>query len=178
MIVVIDTETTGLPNEPRARVIEIGAVCVDAEGNEFSSFSALIKPTAPLGAWADPALEICQIKPEWLDAASSSEVVWESLWSWMRLHRPVTQIFAYNVEFDKLMMERTFPDMVRHLPWGPCLMVAAAQHIHGPKRQRLALKKAAAHFDIPMHEAHRALGDARTAAAVGAAIQRAKNVVS
>jgi DNA polymerase III epsilon subunit-like protein len=87
----------------------------------------------------------------------------------MALHAPITSVMAYNVSFDQKMMERTFP-AAAYLPWGPCLMKAAAQHVGG-NRGRIKLSEAMKKLNVSVNpSAHRALFDAQAAAKVWEAV--------
>jgi len=175
-VCVIDTETTGLPKSEWARVIEIGAVMVDGQGREIGHFGCMVKPDI-LDDRAEKALEINHITREELETAPPMASVYQSFRHWWDGHgRP--EVTAFNVAFDRLMLERMG---IRPPNWGPCVMLEA-QPIMGEagalkqwgngsyKWPRLV--EAVEFFGLEQFgPAHRALADARTAAAVLQAIR-------
>ena len=163
--IFLDTETTGLPFEGNASVCELGAVCLDEEGYKVSEFSSLVKPSGGIADWSPEAMEKHGIPEEKLLDSPTPTLVWDKFYGWLLLHTPIVHVYAYNVAFDREMMRRTMP-ISDQLPWGNCAMVAAAKHIGGAHRKRIALAKACSHFGIERDELHRALGDARDLANV------------
>ena len=72
-LLVIDTETTGLPKHRFAECIEIGAVLLDRNGTEVAAFSTLVKPRS-CPPETDYALEVNHISREDLEHAPSTAV--------------------------------------------------------------------------------------------------------
>jgi len=169
--VFVDTESTDLLRNNLASVCEVGAVCFNSEGFEVSSFSTLVKPLGQEDEWSQEAMKIHNIPPSELHIAPTPALAWDRLFSWMTLHTPVVHVYAYNVSFDQPMLVRTMPQ-ADHLPWGPCLMIAAAKHIGGAHRKRISLKKSCAHWNIGMGSAHKAVDDARSAGLVWLNLRR------
>ncbi|MCI0347118.1 MAG: hypothetical protein L0221_17030, partial [Chloroflexi bacterium] len=63
-MVVLDTETTGVPKKhPWAEAIEFAAVLLDPDGAEVDTFSTLIRP-AYMGPEIDEALAVNHITRE------------------------------------------------------------------------------------------------------------------
>ena len=165
-IIVLDTETTGLPFESRARVIEVGAVAISTDGNTLGEFSSIVN--APIGPWATKALSICKIPERVIAAAPRAEKTWVAFLEWMSLYAPLSYVTAYNIRFDKELMARTFPDSV-YLPWANCVMEMAAGKL--VNRKQLALHKAQSMLNLEVtQDLHRALYDAKVAAAVMVAL--------
>lgn len=178
MIVVLDTETTGLPRHSFARVVEVAAVALDDRGREAGCFSSLVRATAEECDLGREALAVNGIDPSWLHGAPGLLDVTEALARWCAMHGGV--VTAFNVDFDRCMMERTFYSL--SLTWGPCVMLRAME-VMGPAGAlppspgRLAargqrwkwpsLREAMAYFGVEREgDAHRALSDARGAAGV------------
>lgn len=183
-IVVLDTETTGFVADPDAAPWEIGAVYINTLGLEQSSFSAVMRPAVldarmvqalSIGGVTlaevetfPPTAEVLVTFAEWLDSCAES-------------YGPA-KITAFNVAFDRPMMERIGADILSH-EWAPCIMEAAKRAM-GPEGalpwmrrfndwKMPKLSEAAAFYGVPQQEpAHRALADARTAALIMVQIQR------
>ncbi len=178
MIVVLDTETTGLPRHPFARVVEVAAVALDDAGREVGCFSSLVRATAAECDAGWEALAVNGIDPAMLLGAPGLLDVTEAFARWCAMHGGV--VTSFNVDFDRCMMERTFDSL--SLAWGPCVMLRAME-VMGPAGAlpaspgRLAargqrwkwpsLREAMEHFGVEREgDAHRALSDARGAAGV------------
>lgn len=179
-IIVLDTETTGFPRQPWARVIELAAVLIDHDGNEVDSWSSLILPDI-LDDRAADAMAVNRITREMLQGQPSAFSAAASFRGWMGAARPY--VTSFNVAFDRTMCERTGLTSLR---WASCIMERAMVAMGDacprfddgrPKWPKLS--DAAAHFGVPVVvEAHRALTDARTAAGIMVAIQRKTHVDS
>jgi DNA polymerase III alpha subunit (gram-positive type) len=166
LLCVIDTETTGLTDDPHAAVIEVAATIWDlSRGEEVRCWSTLVKPPS----WGEDgrriAMEVCGIDPELVDAHGE-----EPTFALMRLldftkHLP---LHAWNRPFDEEMIRRMDP-MERRLSreglWGPCLMREFSSVSRGNPDLRSKLTLAYEQCGFAMHEdAHRALVDARMSA--------------
>jgi len=186
-IVVLDLETTGWfsekPDKDWARVVEIGAVMLDATGQEISAFSSLICPDV-LDERAAPALEINGITPAMLRSAPRAMAVAYTFRHWLSLPDlgAFTPVTSYNTKFDRRFFERLDGDGAHLVEWAPCVMVAAHTAMTqagevivdraGRKTQHVSLKRACGHFKVKPAQAHRALDDARAAAQVLVALRR------
>lgn len=160
-VCVLDTETNGVPGQPLASVIELGAVVLTDSGEEISAFNTFVKPMHPLGKWSYYAMQANGIDARILDFAPEAPAVWDAFLSWLSIHKPLTVVYAFNVPFDKAMMAKTFPDSA-YLPWGPCLMRESSHVINGERRSiKLLVACEAAGVDFDESAAHRALYDAR-----------------
>jgi len=154
-IVVVDTETTGLPRDDTARIIEIGAVALDQFGVEIGSFASYVCPDVLTPA-ADVALAINGITRERIQAAPQRSTVIEAWDLWYRAHG-APLLVAYNAEFDAEMFRRAGWDT----PAWWCLFRYATAEIGDP----INLANACREMGVERAGiAHRALPDARTAA--------------
>lgn len=163
-LVVLDTETTGFPSKDWSRVIELGAVLLDVDGKEVSSWSSLVKPDV-LDERADGALAVNHITREMLDGHPDTGSAAMSFLAWLSSHG-LPKVTAFNVGFDRPMLEK----MGLQVEWGPCVMLAAHKVMGSYNWPKLSA--AAEHFNVPVEgDAHRALTDARTAARIVVAIQ-------
>ena len=160
---IIDTETTGLPRDPWARVVEIGAIAFAEGGLEVDSFFSLICPDI-LDHRADRALEYCGLDYERVANAPTTDSVRERFSEWLHVNY-IERVYAYNQIFDQTMLERS----EFYLPWAGCIMSMARQRSGKPN---LTLSAACEHFYVPIETKHRALSDARMAAGVLHAINR------
>jgi DNA polymerase III epsilon subunit-like protein len=168
VICVLDTETTGLPNQPWARVVEVGAVVLDPRKDyaEVACFQVVLDPGADaLVGYPRNASQRVPIE-EILKFGVSEGTVHAVIAKWLTTHR-VTEVFSYNRVFDEVLLKRS--GFV--LPWTGCVM-RMARAAMPPRPKDPSLADAAAHFGATQAEAHRALPDARLAAQVFAAIRR------
>lgn len=166
MRLVIDTETTGLPNAVWARVVEVAAVLIDANGAEVGTFSSLMCPDI-LDDRADRALSYCGITRQEVAEAPPFSRVRTDFFDWIREVHP-QEVWAYNRVFDETMLARSGFE----LAWTGCVMRLARTRM--PHRSKdPSLREAALHFvgQEPL-TSHRALADARAAAQVLAVLTR------
>ena len=157
---VFDTETTGLPHDPDARVVELGVAMVTDptpgwyERGEFQTFQSLVRPNVITEAGLAIAKKISGITAYQLEHAPSPSQVWGSLEAWLEDNTTETtypKAFAWNAPFDVEMMVRTFyggadvKTILGHetggadhpLPSIPCVMRAFTELYkqHGMKRK-------------------------------------------
>jgi DNA polymerase III epsilon subunit-like protein len=163
---VLDTETTGLPSAPWARVMELGAVLMDADGREVDVFHSMIKPDI-FDERCDRALAYCGLERADFNFAPFTEFVRDEFHGWCR-DNSVTEVWAYNRSFDEAMLLRSgFA-----LPWAGCVMRLARAKMP-PRPKDPPLREASEFFlGEPPKTQHRALDDARSAARVLAALSR------
>ena len=168
----LDVETTGI--DPRRHaVVEVAAVVSDGAGRELASFSCLCRPGEEAMARADPrAMAVHGIRPDEPRAALPAAQVAATLRGFLALHGS-PPLRSYNLGFERGFLE---PEPWALLgPWGGCAMEAAA----GPMARAGALDErwdgspkwptldeACRFFGVPRAGGHRALADARAAAAV------------
>lgn len=161
--VALDTETTGL-DTARDRIVQVGAVrlgggAVDAGG----TFDRIIDPGVPV---PPSSTAIHGISDEDLRAAETAGEVLPALARWIGSR----VVIGYAIGFDLAMLKAEHD---RHaLPWRPhrslCVRQLAALLPFGPGEP--SLDAIARWLDIRIEGRHRALGDARAAAAVYAAL--------
>jgi DNA polymerase III epsilon subunit-like protein len=187
---VIDTETTGLPDDPDARVVEVGIVVLDTENATpdvpVRSFQSFVLPDVltDAGRWVLETINRIPVD-EVLAAPEPREV-------WGGIHRFLEglSVRAYNEEFDRMMLERTFSEAAQGLSWGPpcgdnqaawrrfpsCIMEGflerfaaysrTREDLTGPSPFRLAAALDMLGLQVADGSAHRALVDAEAAGAV------------
>ena len=177
-LIVLDTETTGFPRHDWSRVIELGAVALDLDGNEVSSFASLVCPDI-LDDRATKALEINHIEAHELRSAPPTTRVVPDFRAWAA-STGARYVTSFNVGFDRPMVARMGLD----LSWASCVM-ERAMDVMGPAGALPAgpyggwkwpkLSEAAEFFGVAVEgDAHRALTDARTAARIAVAIKRSE----
>lgn len=177
MFCELDTETTGLVDDPCACVVEVGAVLVADNGAILDSFESLVRPDILTEDGQRICEEISGISAEEILAAPLPSDVFVALgrfllgWS--------VPVWTYNLDFDQRMVRRTFcgadevPDEEDPVQWGGCTMRMFGRRFrmtYGKLPQdggdpNFPLWKA---IDIAgfgfVGDAHRALTDARAAA--------------
>jgi len=163
---VIDTETTGLPNAAWSRVVEVAAVLIDGEGAEIGTFSSLMCPDV-LDDRADRALSYCGIARSEVAEAPPLEQVRADFSRWVCEAQP-KEVWAYNRVFDETMLTRSGFELV----WTGCIMRLARTRMPYRKKDP-SLRDAALYFigQEPQNW-HRALSDAKAAAQVLATLTR------
>lgn len=166
-LLVLDTETTGLPESDAFQVVEIAAV--DKTGAVV--FHSLIKPDIPMPAEAS---RIHGLTDEDLKDAPSFAEVWPRLAELLAGY----ELWAYNAAFDRDALlssaERFKLDVPRRLAgrkhW-QCLMLEFARY-HGEYSEYWGadrwqdLSIACAELGVRGNEYHRAIGDALNALGV------------
>jgi len=168
-IIVWDTETTGLPRDSWADVVDLGAVLVDTSGEIIDQFECLILPEV-LDERANFALSISGITPELLRAEGLTvQGALERVDLWIAgLPQGMTFHTSFNIAFDRPMMRRMG---LEYPAWASCIMLKAQDAMGVSKWPKL--KEAAPFFGVVQEEpAHRALADAKTAAKIMIAIQK------
>jgi len=178
-LVVLDTETTGMPRDPWASVVELGAVLLNEDGKEVDHWNELVY--AVLDERCEPALRVNQIPREDIEAARTADVVAEAFLDWWRFNG-CPYVTSFNVGFDRPMVERMG---LRNLRWASCVMLRATavmdeadavQRWDNGEAKWARLAEAAEFFSVAViGEAHRAETDARTAAGIAVAIRRREN---
>lgn len=175
-IIVLDTETTGLPSgryaNELARIVEVGAVLFDTTSSAIvAEFESLCNPGPEHfeESWASEALVVNRIDRDWIRRAPSDRDVGLELRRWVLSQKPDC-IVAFNNDFDfhpLLLGSRVWlAPLLDRIPEGPCLMEAYKAHVGlGTYEPGGRLANAAQRFNIPAQgTAHSALADARTAA--------------
>ena len=161
MLIVIDTETTGLTHEPDARPWQIAAVALSPDGREVCTFNGRGCPDV-WNANAEEALAISGKTPASIQSLDPIEPIARAFAAWLSAF-PDAYLTAYRIEFDREMLRRVGVVSDR---WTVCLKQKAAEYMGRPIR----LVEIAEYFQIPHPNAHDALADARAASAVARVI--------
>lgn len=184
-LLVLDTETSGLPKHRWAAPIEVACVALDLEGQEWARWESLVRPAVELPPEAEGALRCNHITRAELAEAPPLDQVLLNWSEWVRGHElDGVLVSSFNIDFDRTMMNR----LRWTLPWSEhCIMLAAHRRMDADEsydgfRWDLGelkwprLSEAAAYFKVAVEEPqHRALGDARTAAGIVRAIARRRS---
>lgn len=105
LIVVFDTETTGLPLHPDAplekqpKIIELGAALLDAEGNVIDTFQQLLHPGQ------DITDEITKITGITNDMVTSAPKFVDVLPQLREFFGRAFAVFAHNLPFDRTLLK-------------------------------------------------------------------------
>ena len=176
IIIVVDTETTGL-DPVSAAIVELGAV-VMVEDHEVDQFTSLCNPGEEyLGLDADGALEVNNITRDQIRTAPAIEKVAEEFRKWLEPWIEAGALLtAFNVPFDRgfLVVE---PWKIPSEWWSTIdIMLKAMDTMREGRalKRRMngsekwpSLKEAAKFFRvIPEGDPHRALTDVRTEATI------------
>ncbi len=171
-LIVIDTETTGFGGKNTC-IVELGAVALDADGNELGAFNSLVYPRfgVDLGhPQVQKALSVNRITPAMLNGAPHATAVWDGFCAWGSDFRgfPVS---AFNKAFDQRMMDAE--EHFAALPWADfCIMQRYKAFAKARGQRKYGLVLAASELGVvPTGELHRALTDARTAGGVWTALK-------
>jgi len=172
-VLVVDTETTGLPFWEKAEVIEIGACVLSCRGIKVGAFSTLLRPSKLIldEDWdqAQGALSVSGLTREELESAPRRMEALAPFHEFCaRMQCPSAT--AYNVRFDKVMLAR---DHVV-LPWGDDVfrVAQATMREHGVKAG-FKLIDVCQFFGVGSgRQDHRALSDSMLAADVLVANER------
>jgi DNA polymerase III epsilon subunit-like protein len=185
-VITFDTETTGLLQDPEARIIEIGAVRHNLiTGQQTASFSRLCRPRYLDDGKFEIAERICNIsKEQILEAPPYAEVI-EDFCRWAGDYL----IYAWNLPFDQRMLQRTIWDIqdtegpflqTKSREWLDNLHYAGCwQHLYAymhPERagcwdngqiKTISLQRAIYYEGLNADQEHRALSDAHFASQIG-----------
>lgn len=162
MIVVFDTETTGLTLHPDAplvkqpRMIEFGAVVLDRRGEILEEASILINPREPLTA------EITKITGITDSDLADAPVFADTLPQIRRIFEGAELVMAHNLPFDRAILKGELARAdVFDFPWPPRELCTVGlykeQWGRNPRLQELY----AAIMGHPLAQTHRALDDVK-----------------
>ena len=157
MLIVIDTETTGLAHEPDARPWQIAAVVLAPDGREIAAFDGRGCPDV-WNAGADEALAVSGTTAAYVQSLPRIAPIAFAFAAFLSAF-PDAYLTAYRIEFDREMLRRVGVVSDR---WTRCLKEAATEYAD----RKIRLVEIAAELGIAHPNAHDALADARTAAAV------------
>jgi len=174
---VLDTETTGLMNEPLAEVVEIAfQILSHKDLSVVAEFESLVKPknidlNKPLPKWAEGAFRVNNISLEDLKTAPASEEICEKIIGiFNAAKKPI--IVAQNSAFDMEMMDRLFKsagyDFGKYI-FRPVIDLYAISHmlwVYDADMPNLKLQTVAEKMGTKIKPTHRAMGDVRTTADV------------
>jgi len=108
MIIVFDTETTGLPKHPKVhvdqqpRIIEFGCAVLDSSGKRLREFNTLVNPKMQIGP---EITKITGITNEQLATAPTFGEVWPEI---APHFEGVKYAIAHNLPFDRSMLAFEF----------------------------------------------------------------------
>ena len=161
MILVYDTETTGLtlhPNAPlkkQPKIIEFGAVLLDPRtGSIEEEISIMVNPGEPL---TDEIIKITGITDaDLIDAAPFSAIIPQL----RRLFSAATTVIAHNLPFDKAMMKN---ELIRadclDFPWPTKELCTVGIYKEEWGRNPKLIELYEAVMSKPLAQTHRALDD-------------------
>jgi len=153
--IALDLETTGL--DPRAdRVIEIGALACDAEGNTVETFERLINPGRPINPTASAINGLSDA--DLVDAPPASVVLSEFLGLLDRAGN--APLIAHNAAFDAGFLGLEFARSGMAIPNRPVLDTLPLARSVLPHLNSHRLDRLVAHFGMSERARHRALADA------------------
>jgi DNA polymerase III epsilon subunit-like protein len=161
---VLDTETTGKRDNPRARVVEVGAVAIGRDGHVVSTFQSVVHPEPFDEGY--PFNDSQRVPVEAILGARGEAEVRREFTRW-RIANDIQEVWSFNRSFDEEMLKRSG----YVLPWEGCVMNLARAHLCLKKTPSLV--EAAKHLlgeDVTPN--HRALDDARLAARILLALRR------
>lgn len=160
LIVVFDTETTGLPLHPDAplekqpKIIELGAALLDNEGNVVETFQQLLHPDEEITA------EITKITGITNEQLSDQPKFAEALPQLREFFGRAFAVFAHNLPFDKkLLMYDLKRVSCEDFPWPETEYCTIGLHrsIWGRNMKMTELYEHA--LNKPLPQTHRALDD-------------------
>lgn len=161
-ILLLDTETTGLPQDPNSRVTELAYMIYDTDFGVIRSKSVLINPLKPDEELTEEIISITGITTEMLRTFGySPREVWVKF---ADKFQQVHAIMAAFAEFDRAMIEREFNLLgleTNPRVWLDFLELPFAPHVKGRSCSHIA-----ADHGVLNYFAHRAFGDVATMAAV------------
>jgi DNA polymerase III epsilon subunit-like protein len=138
--VILDTETSGLPQNKWAKVVELGAVAVGADGVILSTFDSLVqwpKPGDIAPAGSRHAFKGNDIELTDLHHAPTPWDAWANFCAWSAVLPQGVEVAAYNKSFDQRMTKKTFSHVDGyHVPWSEHCLYQMARDAH-PKGSKV-----------------------------------------
>lgn len=169
-----DTETTGLPLHDKAplakqpKCIEIGALLLDANGNEVAALDQLINPGEPL---TDEIIRITGITD---DRLRGQPTFAEFLPTIAEFFGRASTMVAHNLSFDRSIitfeLRRIGPAAVDSFPWPKGAICTVEATIEDWGRRPKLKELYASLLGKSLDQKHRALDDVRALAEVVAAL--------
>ena len=167
MIIVFDTETTGLtlhpsaPDSKQPRMIEFGAVILDDTGSVVEEFNQLIHPGELI---TEEITRITGIVNDDLKGAPSFAAVLPKI---VAMFEKVDAVFAHNLPFDKAILTGELSRLEYvGFPWPrkEICTVGLYRDLWGRNPKLTELFKHVVGF--PLEQTHRALDDAMALVAI------------
>lgn len=151
---IIDVETTGL-SPKRDRVLELAVVRVDQRGQIVDEWSTRFNPEGPVGATHIHGITEADVAhaPLFRDVATSIVPYISGL-----------PIAAHNARFDLGFLRAEFRRAGWDVPWLPAYCTLDGSHHYLPNLDRRRLIDCCWSAQVPLNDAHSALGDARATA--------------
>jgi len=154
LFAVTDIETTG-GHASSNGITEVGVVIYDGE-QVIQRFETLVNPHQPIPYYIQ---KLTGITDEMVQLAPSFEEIAAELFDLLQ-----GKVFvAHNVNFDYSFLHHQFSTIGYHLHCPKLCTVRYARKVT-PKLASYSLGKLCAHFEIPLHNRHRAGGDAEATA--------------
>lgn len=151
---VIDLETTGFDARDRDRIVEVGIVRIDADGNELGTFSTLIDPGRCVGAAGVHHIDDAMVR----DAAPFTEIA-PAILAWLE----GTVVVAHNAEFEDAFLSAEFARAGFRVPRVPAVDTLPLAQAYVPTSNH-KLSTVCDWAGITIRNPHTALGDARATA--------------
>ncbi len=161
--VALDTETTGL-DTGKDRVLQVGAVALSGGAlDDGETFERLVDPDMPI---PPASTAVHGLSDEDVRAADGEGEVLPALMRWIGPR----VVIGYAIGFDLAMLKAAYARL--GLAWRPCrsLCVRQLAAVAGLRPANPSLDTIADRLGIAIDDRHRALGDARAAAAIYAAL--------
>ena len=151
---VVDVETSGF-NPPKAEVVELALVHVDGSGRITGRWDTLVRPRGAVGA-----THVHGISAAMVHRAPAFESIAE------RVHALLAGrvVVAHNLPFDARFLVAEFARAgieAPEVPGGVCTLSTARRYLPVPTHK---LADCCAYAQVPLVDAHKALGDATATA--------------
>lgn len=173
---VIDVETTGLLDESKAEVVEVGCLVLDCDDlSEVGRFQSLVRPrnldcNKPIPKWAAGAFKKHKITLDELNNAPDAEEVCNKL---IGLFKGKPILVGHNLYgFDIFMLQRLFGSCdlnIDDYTWGPSIdtyTLAYLTYRENRNVKNYKLDTLCNLMDISLKNAHRAMVDVDATAEV------------
>lgn len=152
---VLDVETTGLFPKNHDRIVEIGIVRINSNGDVLDEYESLINPQRDLG-------------PTWLHGISAREAKRAPLFreiagDILGLLKD-TILIAHNARFDSNFIRCDFDRIGVNLPMLPSICTMRLAMLADPSVHCRKLGELCKHYGINVGRQHSAISDARSAA--------------
>jgi len=168
--VALDFETTGFSPAKGDRIVEIGAVKFDIDGNLLGTFSELANPGRSIPFYASQIHGITDRDVAHCDSAAK---VWNRFHAWAGKY---AALVAHNADFEQRFICNLYNGAMPTIEFIDTLTFARSMYCGLPNHK---LGTVCSHIGYQIQNAHRALPDARaTAHLLADMIRRDPSVVS